>query len=89
MSDLYRLPDAAPDGAAAARPGRAAPDEAARRDGHRDGQRAVLWALLVLSAVANSVTSAMAIPLVISLALGGLTLASIIALVLSHTRGRR
>lgn len=87
MSDLYRLPDGAPDGAAdaAARPGRTAPDEAARRD----GQRAVLWALLVLSAVANSVTSAMAVPLVVSLALGGLTLASIIALVLSHTRGRR
>ncbi|MDM8086453.1 hypothetical protein QUV83_16900 [Cellulomonas cellasea] len=89
MSDPYRLAhDHAPSAdtpPADAGPQRATSDEAARRD----GQRAVLWALLVLSAVANSVTSAMPVPLAISLALGGLTLASIIALVVSHTRGRR
>ncbi|MFI2753575.1 hypothetical protein ACGIF2_09080 [Cellulomonas sp. P22] len=52
------------------------------------GRRAALWTLLVLSAVANSVTSAMAVPVGISLALGGLTLVAIVALVVSHTRTR-
>ena len=90
MSDPYRLPgasDAPSDPILRRSP--AAEQPAAAERAHRDGQRAVLWALLVLTAVANSVTSAMAVPMGISLALGALSLACVTALVVSHVRQGR
>jgi hypothetical protein len=80
MSDPYRLPGAsgAPSNPVVARP-----------SGRRDRQRAALWALLVLTAAANSVTSAMAVPMGVSIALGTVSLACIVALVVSHTRRSR
>ncbi|WP_406641604.1 hypothetical protein [Amycolatopsis sp. WGS_07] len=54
----------------------------------REGARPLLWGVLVLSAAANAVTSALGVNLVLSTVFGVVTLAAGIALVANY-RSRR
>lgn len=88
MPDPYAFPAASEAHSPSSSPTAGDALEVSRAASGTSGRRAALWTLLVLSAVANSVTSAMAVPVGVSVALGGLTLAAIVALVVSHTRAR-
>jgi hypothetical protein len=73
-------------GGSGAPDGRGAPEDDDRRTG---AGRALLWLLLVVSAVGNSVTSFGGVSTAVHLELGGLSALCIAALIVSHLRSRR
>ncbi|GAA3971681.1 hypothetical protein FOF52_15180 [Thermobifida alba] len=80
MTDPYRL-----DRTPASGPG------GRRNDRRGDGRmlRALLWAVLIISAVGNAVTSFGGFPLLVAPAFGLVTVACIMLLVVHHVRHRR